>query len=134
MWLRFLAISILHWVFALVMSALLAMYILSGFTGYALAIPMWLMNFLLSFGFASWAFHKKLPGSRDVAKMLVIWFVVMASLQAAFEIMQYGTVYFLIRDIQLHIQYFLDLFAILLAAYLTRRWKVKAVLGEGMVE
>lgn len=134
MWIRFFAISILHWVFALVVSALLAMYVLVGLHGLMLAVPMWLVNFLISFGFAAWAFHKRLPGKRDTAWLLGIWFVTTFSLQAAFEIMQYGYVYFLIRDTDVHIQYFLDVIAILLAMYLTRRWKVAAVLGEGMME
>lgn len=134
MWIRSIAISILHWIFGLVISAILAMYVFAGFSGYALAIPMWLVNFLLSFGFASWAFHARLPGKKDTLVLVVSWFVVSFSLQAAFEIMQYGGVYFLSRDTQLHIQYFFDLAAILLASYLTRRWKVTSVLGEGMAE
>ncbi len=134
MWIRFLAISILHWTFGLVISALLAMYVFSGLQGLMLAVPMWLINFLLSFGFAAWAFHKRLPGKRECALLLGIWFVTAFSLQAAFEIMQYGYIYFLLRDTQLHIQFFLDVIAILAAMYLTRRWKVAAVLGEGMME
>ncbi len=132
--LRFLTISILHWIASIVLSTALALYVLTGFTGYVLAAPMWAMNFLLAFGFAQWAFHQRLPGPRDTMWFLLIWFIVTFSLQSAFEIYQFGQIYFLINDNFLHIQYFIDLLAILLASYLTRRWKVKSVLSEGMVD
>ncbi|MCC7357314.1 hypothetical protein IT408_02290 [Candidatus Uhrbacteria bacterium] len=134
MWFRFLSISVLHWTFSYVVFALLSIYVFVGLRGILLAFPIWIINFLLSFGFATWAFQKRLPGKRDGVMFLTIWFVTTFSLQVAVEMMQYGYVYFLIQDYYLHVQYVIDVIAILSAVYITRRKKIAAVLGEGMME
>ncbi len=135
MWLRYLSLSILHWIAASAATFLLVQYVIPhALTGYTLAAPMWVIQFAIAFGFVMWAFHTKLPGRRETMMLLIIWFVITFALEAAFETSLAGRPAFLIYSTDLHVQYFLELAAILLAAYLTRRRRIKAVLSEGMTE
>ncbi len=135
MWFRFFSISVLHWIAATAAAFLMVRFVFpQGLLGIALEIPMWILMFGLALGFAMWAFDKKLPGKRETAWLLGIWFITTFIIQAAFEINLYGRPAFLLYSTDLHLQYFLEILGILFAAYLTRRRKIHAVLGVGMSE
>lgn len=133
MWIRFLLISIVRWIAnMLAVSAVLKFLIPSAWSGYAIDAPIWVVSFLLAFAIAEWAFKKKIPGRNDIALFAVLWFVVGFSLDVLFSFLVLGSASIMVQSSDRAITYIFEFAAILLAAYLTRRRKVKAALGEGM--
>jgi hypothetical protein len=135
MWFRFTYITIFKWAATTIISFVLSAKILPlALTGYWLSLPLWIIVFLLSFGFAYWALMPRMPGRRETALLLTVWFLTTFLLQIGAELYIVGKPLFIVYDRVLHVQYFLELVAILLAAYLVRMKKIHAVLGEGMTE
>jgi hypothetical protein len=135
LWLRYLGISFLKWVVTYAATALLIVYVLpKNLSGYGLAAFAWLVAFGISFACAEWAFSIQIPGKRETAMLVAIWMVVTLSLFILYFWYFFGTVSPFIYSVDTYIQLLLELLAILLAAYLTRRRKIKAAFGEGLAE
>jgi hypothetical protein len=133
MWLRYLIVSFFKWLVNLFAVSLLFMYVLpSTWGGYALSFPAWIVSFIVAFACAELAFGKELPGKRETLRLLAVWMVVSLTLQILYAWFFFGTVSPVVRSLDVYVQYVLEIFAIVLAAYLTRRRKIKWELGEGM--
>lgn len=134
-WLRFVWIALLHWItnLALVM-AVLRFALPQGLRGFALAAIPWLLSFILAFFYTEWAFRHTLPDRRTTVLLLCLWLVIGYSLHLFYAAYMFNNVFVVLRSPDLHLTYLFEIAAILLAAYVTRRRRIKAALGEGMEE
>jgi len=134
-WLRYLGVSFLKWVAVYAAVALVTQTIVpKTVSGYALAAVAWLVAFMVSFGFAEWAFITQIPGKQETVSLICIWMTVTLTIFIFYFWYFFGTVKPFLYSIDTYVQLLLELLAILLAAYLTRRRKIKATFGEGLAE
>jgi len=133
LWLRYLGISLLKWFGIFTVNLIFVSYVAPSFLkGYLLSLPIWALVFLVSYWFAFWAMHLKLPGKREVTGLIIIWMVSTICLEVFYEIMAVGRPIFILHSPDLYVQYLLEIAAILLAARMLRKRKMRAASGEGM--
>lgn len=134
MYLRSLCIAILHWLISFFAIALMLGFILpSNASGWMLNVPAWILAFLLSALFASWAFSPYLPEPREIFFVIVLWFLVLVTGYLGYGILFSLRGPLLIFEWEFFVQIILQLVAVWLAGFRLRRRKLKEVLGEGMV-
>jgi hypothetical protein len=135
MWFRFVWISLLNWTTNLVIVMVLLRFILpDSLHGFVLAIIPWAISFVLAFAFAELAFRPKLPGKNEAAMLVILWLVIGYSLHILYATFILNNALVVLRAADLHITYAFEVAGILCAAYVTRRRKIKEVLGEGLSE
>jgi uncharacterized RDD family membrane protein YckC len=135
MWLRSISITFLAWLARLVLSAVVLQYVIPfPWSGYMVAVPMWVLAVAVVFAAAEWAFHAQLPGKRETVTFVVSWVGLTVVLQVMYSFFLFGTVLPFINSLEIYIQYVLEILTIVTVAYLARRRRVKDSLGEGMVE
>jgi len=133
MWLRFFLISLARWVVDIVLVGfLLRLVIPDTWSGLATAVPIWVVSFLLAFAIAEWAFRRHIPTKHDIALLIVLWLVVGYALDILLAYFLIGSALVVAKSTDRHMTYLFEIGAILLAAYVTRRRKLKETLGEGM--
>lgn len=132
MWLRYLGFSFLKWLVNLFVLSLLFYALPHTWGGFILAVPAWIVSFIIAFAFAELAFGKELPGKRETVSLLVVWMLVSFTMQLLYSWFFLGTVAPVIISIDTYVQYVLEILAIVMAAYITRRRRIRFELGEGM--
>jgi len=133
MFFRYLGISIIKWIAVYTAILTFTMYVAPpGLRGNWLAIPIWIMVSAISYEFATWAMHIRIPTKRDLILLISIWMVVTICIEWFVESMAYGQPYFLLHDYQNYVQYLLEIVAILYAARVLRKKKLKRASGEGL--
>ncbi len=133
-WLRYAGIATVKWIANLILVSLTLRFLIpETFRGYVNAAPIWLLSFVLAFACAEWAFRRKLPGRSDVLVLAIVWLIVSYSLDVFQVLFTFGNIYVLLSP-ELHVTTVLEILAIALAAFTTRRRKIEAALGEGMEE
>jgi hypothetical protein len=133
MTLRFLGISIAKWITLTAVLFGLMAYLIPQASGWLALAPMGLVTFAVAFGFAEWAFRADLPDRKMAFTLAGIWLMTSIVLQFFLEIWLFGRVWFLRYGLDIYGMYALELAAIFLAAFLTRRRRVMAVAGEGLL-
>lgn len=131
--LRYLGVSIIKWFGVYTTALVFVAYVApSTMKGYLLALPIWALSTLVAYGFAYWAMHTKMPGKHEIIALITVWMVVTLCIEAFYEIMAVGSPVFLLHSIDLYVQYLLEIAAILFAARVLRKRKMRAASGEGM--
>lgn len=133
MTLRFLGISIAKWITLTAVLFGLVAYLIPQASGWMALVPMGFVTFAVAFGFAEWAFRADLPDRRAALALAGIWIATSVLLQVFMELWLFGRVWFLRYGVDIYGMYALELVAIFLAAFLTRRRRVMAVAGEGLL-
>jgi hypothetical protein len=132
-WFRFIAITTINWVVNLFLVSIFLVYVIPrSIHGYGLAVVVWVLSSLIAFVFAHWAFHPRMPGRTDTVALCVIWFFMTIAFQAFWEMYQYGQLVFFFLNIDLLGAVILQIVAIVLASYISRRHRLRSTLGEGM--
>ena len=133
MFFRYLGISIVKWIAVYTAILVFTMYVApSWLRGNWLAIPIWIMVSAISYGFATWAMHIRIPTKNDLILLITVWMVVTICIEVFLETMAYGQPYFLLHDYQNYVQYLFEIVAILYAARVLRKKKMKKAGGEGL--
>ncbi len=103
-------------------------------TGTALNIVTWIAVFFISYAFATWAFHPSPPTDRDTATLAIVWMAVTIVL-----LLGYGLLFTfrgprILFETEVLVQLVIELIAVILAGYISRRRRLKQELGEGDIE
>lgn len=133
MWFRYFAISLFKWI-AVNVVTVAAMFTIvpDSWQGEALAAAMWILTFAVSVVFAYWALCQKLPGWKDVLKLMGVWLLVTLVLQNAFELFIIGRPFFVFLSLESMIVYGLELLGIVVGAIFVRwrlRGKAKSIIA-----
>ncbi len=133
MWFRLFSIIFLKWIAnALAVFVSLRFFIPHAWQGFLKAAPIWALSFVIAFVFAKWAFAARFPTRRDLFSLMAMWVVVSYTLNIFGSVLLFQTARVALYGTDLHLASAWELLAILLAALLVRRQKLRAALGEGM--
>ena len=133
MWFKFFSISLIRWTLnMLVVAALLKYVIPSDWSGMATAAPIWVVSFFLAFALAEWAFRGASPKKNTVALLLVNWIVVNLTLDILFAYYVLGYAVIAVKSPDRWVTYMVEIAAIFLAAYVTRRRNIRELMSEGI--
>jgi len=128
MWFRYSAVAVLKWIAVNVLTIVMLFLVLpKTWRGDMLAVPIWLMIFVVSAAFAYWALIKKVPGWKDMLKLMAAWLVVTMVLQNAFEYYVIGRAFFILRSLESLIAYGVEILGIIVGTIFVRwRFALKA--------
>lgn len=133
MFFRFLFTSLTRWVLNMLLVVAMLKYIIpSEWPGMATAAPIWVMSFLLAFGLAEWAFRTIVPTKQSIAVLLLNWLIVNLTLDILFAYYIIGTAAAAVKSADHWVTYMVEIAAIFLAAYVTRRRNVREMMSEGI--
>ncbi len=116
----------------LIVTALLKWVIPSDWSAMMQAAPIWIASFFLAFILAEWAFRGATPKKNTVALLLVNWLVVNLTLDILFAYYILGFAALAIKSPEHWVTYMMEIAAIFLAAYVTRRRSVRELMSEGI--
>jgi len=102
--------------------------------GNLLSAITWIAVFIISFLFATWAFHPGSPTDRDITKLVIVWLSVTIVLLLGFGIFFTFRGARILFEGEILIQLVIEVVAIILAGILLRRRALKQELGEGGIE
>lgn len=132
-WVRFIAISSVKWIANWFLVALFLVFVVPrSVQGYGLAACVWILSFIIAFIFARWAFGARMPDRRDTIALCAVWVVVMILFQSFWEFFQYGQLIFSFLTVDILGTIVVEVFAVVLASYVTRRHRLHATISEGM--
>jgi hypothetical protein len=116
----------------MVITALMKYVIPPDWSPMMIAAPIWVVSFFLAFALAEWAFRGAVPKKNTVALLIVNWLVVNLTLDILFAYYILGFAALAIKSTDHLVTYMIEIAAIFLAAYVTRRRHVHELMSEGI--